>query len=58
MELLGQKKLIYTAYHLAGAGNCSSCFSFWWRIHLKFTTAATEEWTGAGAPVTETITTS
>jgi hypothetical protein len=37
--------------------NTNSSFSFWWDTPPA-TTAATEEWTGAGAAVTKTITVS
>jgi hypothetical protein len=36
--------------------NTNSRISFWWWYSLV--TAATEEWTGAGAPLTQTITVS
>jgi hypothetical protein len=42
---------------LAGCRNTNSSFSFWWG-YLHLLTAATEEWLGAGALVTKTITVS
>jgi hypothetical protein len=59
MEQLGQhllQVLVQQESQLGGAGTQFSSFSFWW-LYYTFT-AATEEWTGAGAAVTKTITVS
>jgi hypothetical protein len=51
MVLLGQQILasLNTARGLlCRSRNSSICFRFWWSI-IQYMTAATEEWTGAGA---------
>ena len=36
----------------SGARNCNGFFSFWWNpVSTPAVSTATEEWTGAGAPV-------
>jgi hypothetical protein len=52
-----QWKFKTARYNLAGAGTSTSRISFWW-IHNSQCYKATEEWTGAGAAVTKTITVS
>jgi hypothetical protein len=60
MEQVGQHLLQVCQQQeafLGGCGTQSISFSIWWRYSTS-STAATEEWTGAGAPLTKTITVS
>jgi hypothetical protein len=50
-------KFKYSKTTLAGAGTQTSALAFGGNT-LHLITAATEEWTGAGAPLTKTITVS
>jgi hypothetical protein len=50
-------KFKYSKRALAGAGTQTAALAFGGLLHLLLT-AATEEWTGAGAAVTKTITVS
>jgi hypothetical protein len=60
MEHLGQVKSCkfkYSKKYFSRSRNSNSRFRFWWNV-LPGVTAATEEWTGAGSPLTKTITVS
>jgi hypothetical protein len=62
MEQLGQRHRQVWQLQEEVISRCwytSISFSFWWRSNLAAAlTAATEEYTGAGAPLTKTITVS
>jgi hypothetical protein len=51
-------KFKYSKICFSRSRNTNSRISFWWDINPPPVSSATEEWTGAGAPLTQTITVS